>query len=658
MLNISTNTLNILQFKDVSISPYIEIKSTTGYVYRLSTDADIIASESEDVPAQGNDIVYPLIQKLPKVRQSIDITNTRTFSVTDLRISILDTEWDNFKFGDVLKDHPIYNQPLTYYLWPRTVDFNDKISIYEGFITNIRKQGNYLILTVKDNAGVSDKLIPRKRINQSELEFNKNHGKPIPFAYGACNAYAMLTDVDNQDMNCQCDTKDQYQNIKDGPINNDESTEVLKISSTEEGYYRIRKQVSAPGGGIGEIIVGNWCNVNVDQYENKPWGCVISGQSGSPFKFNTLFTSYRATSLGGGTFCDFVLGPSYETYDNVFNYQNYGIKYRPATIQGLDELNDTGSGYVYIENYDADNSTDENYNYGIVNSPSGQNDYRIGLNINFTQPTLSKALSNASMTDGIHASFDGNITAGFTNTEDENQMQNDTGKLISFRVQESELNTIDDEEDEGSATNNPVIHQAPVVYNASEDSGIGYSSNYDQLYGEWNTGMTRLVSRPIGGLYIDLKEQGNPSFQSSMWLSVSWVVIDYRFFFEDVREEQFFIETEGRLDTMDHKYTGGNVVTTAYTTSEGQVVLSKVRYANGNKKIPVQKAYNRSQGLNYMDKISRNAIDMTRKTTTRTSPGKHIKNKLTKKKIKYDLDILDSKTIIKPGSTVTKKGKY
>lgn len=156
------------------------------------------------------------------------------FTVSDLRISILDTEWDNFKFSDVILDHPIYNQEFEYFLWPRTVAFDDKISLYKGFVTNVRKQGDYVVLTIKDDAGVSDTMIPRKRINQTDLEFNINHGKPVPFAYGECNAYAMLTDMNGQDMNCQCDTKDQYQNIKDGPLLNDETTEVLK--------YHLRKK--------------------------------------------------------------------------------------------------------------------------------------------------------------------------------------------------------------------------------------------------------------------------------------------------------------------------------------------------------------------------------------------------------------------------------
>jgi len=650
MLDISPQTLNILQFKEIAIQPYIEIKSSTNYIYRLSTDSDIVSKTTYDIPQATNDFIYPLIQKLPKIRQSIDITDTRMFTVSDLRISILDTEWDNFKFSDVILDHPIYNQEFEYFLWPRTVSFDDKISLYKGFVTNIRKQGDYVVLTIKDDAGVSDTMIPRKRINQTDLEFNINHGKPVPFAYGECNAYAMLTDMNGQDMNCQCDTKDQYQNIKEGPELNDETTEVLKIASTEEGYYRIRRNVSAPGGGIGDIIVGNWCNTNVNQYENKPWGCVISGEQGSPFRFNTLFTSYRATSMGGGSFCDYVPGPSYVEFDNIYNNEQYKIRYRPASVQGMDELNDIGYGYVYIENYDADNSTDDTYSYGISNSGNAQ-DYRIGLNINLTQPTLTKALSKPSMVNGVFCSFSGAISAGFTNTGDETQQQLDRGKLIHFRVNADERY----DEDEEVVTQNPVIYSQQVTYNASSEDGIGYSSFQDPAFA---SGMTIPVQRPVEALYIDLKENTSFTFASSMWLAVSWVVADYRFFFEDVRNEDFFVETMGRLDTVDYKYTGGNEVRNAYKTNDGKFVFDVYRYGNGNKKIPVQVAYNRSAGLNAMQKFTRATKTPILKVKARTSPGKHIKNKLTKKVNYRKLDILDSKASKSIGSTLPKKDKY
>ena len=655
MLNISANTLNILQFKDIAVQPFITIQSTNDYTFNLSTDADLFSDETEDTPTQSNTVVYPLIQKLPSIRQNIDITKTRMFSVGDLKISVLDTKWDNFRFSEVIKDNPIYNQPLKYFLWPRTVSFADKILMYEGFVTNIRKQGNYIVLTVKDDAGVSDKMIPRKKVNQSEMEFNSNHGKPIPFAYGECNAYALLTDLDDQDMNCQCDTKDQYQNIKQGPENLDETTQVLKISSTEEGYYRIRDKVTTPSGSINDLIIGGWCSPQVKQYENKPWGCTINGKPGSPFRYNTLFSSYRATSLGGGSFSQFIPdnATNFKTYDGVFNDEGYGIKYRPASIQGLEELNNTDSGYVYMENYNAENSTGEFYNYGVSNQQaSGVNDYRIGLNINLTQPTLTKALSNRDMTAGIHVTFEGDISAGFTNTGDENQQQFDTGKLISFRVNKSE--TYDSGDD--VATINPISHQHEIIYNASSPDGIGYSSQEDSM---WGTGMTEVVQKPIEGLYIDIKETpGSPFFPSAMWLAVSYVIADYRFFFEDIRGENFFIETKGRVDTQDYKYTGGNQVMTAYSTEQGRTVMSIVRYVDGNKKIPVQVAYNRSRGINRLSKILPIAINMNKKRKTITSPGIDTKKRLTKKEYKGKLEILDNKSIIKTGSTNPKKAKY
>ena len=59
-----------------------------------------------------------------------------------------------------------------------------------------------------------------------------------------------------------------------------------------------------------------------------------------------------------------------------------------------------------------------------------------------------------------------------------------------------------------------------------------------------------------------------------------------------------------------------------------------------------------------MKKYTRFTANPILKTKTRTSPGKHIKNKLTKKVNYRKLDILDSKPSKGLGSTLPKKDKY
>ena len=57
MLDISPQTLNILQFKEIAIQPYIEIKSSTDYIYRLSTDSDIVSKTTFDIPQATNEFI-------------------------------------------------------------------------------------------------------------------------------------------------------------------------------------------------------------------------------------------------------------------------------------------------------------------------------------------------------------------------------------------------------------------------------------------------------------------------------------------------------------------------------------------------------------------------------------------------------------------------
>lgn len=146
MRKVSEHTLSLLQYKDIAISPYLRIESSSGYIYHLSTDNTIIPDENIETDIVN---VYGLIDDMPRVRESVDIVESKKFTITSLKVKVRDSSIESYKFGEMLREHPIQGQKAEYKLWPLNADIKDAIAIYEGRIRSVRKSKGYVTIESK-----------------------------------------------------------------------------------------------------------------------------------------------------------------------------------------------------------------------------------------------------------------------------------------------------------------------------------------------------------------------------------------------------------------------------------------------------------------------------------------------------------------------------
>lgn len=573
MIPISQEALSLLQYKDVQIRPIIEINSAKDYIFRFSTDSDIQplgASSStdfnEELALLGSQYapIYPLLTKLPKMRNSVDLVNKRKFKVSSMQVAVQNTQINNFVFADALKDYPIYNQECKYYMVigrdiPTDDQDTNKVLLYTGIVTNIKKTKNTMTLTIEDQSmRLANEKVPLRRVNQSQQELKLNNGKRIPFTYGERIAPALLTNVNGTDTRVQCDRLDQYQDIPAGPTNS-ESTEVLMVSA-ESTYNRINSHVNTDD----DLIIGNWCSAGFKQYTNTHYGVDIHGGTGSAWDHGTLYVSHTGTIIGFDLISpeSETNGANYITNDAV-TQEGYNIRWRPIDVFGFGQGPGNPNATNRIQTKDAELSTEADpgpytlYSHGS----NGQYDYRMGVTYTLTTPNLSNALADVEYNEdgdviggrckGMRVSPFGQVIAGWAVTGSTAIANGDTTKALRVFLSATE------ETDESSTLPYEIL-AAPMTYYTGSNNGYGQDL---MSVGNWQNGNASMITtETISTIHFVINGHHSQPYEAAHWMELASCGYKYQYFLQNPVEEAFYVHTKGRLDRSDLKYTGGNII--------------------------------------------------------------------------------------------------
>jgi len=577
---VSEHTLSLLQYKDIAISPYLRIESSSGYIYHLSTDNTIIPDENIETDIVN---VYGLIDDMPRVRESVDIVESKKFTITSLKVKVRDSSIESYKFGEMLREHPIQGQKAEYKLWPLNADIKDAIAIYEGRIRSVRKSKGYVTIEVENRVNVVSKIdVPQRLINQDDQTYQKYNGKPVPMAYGSTLAYALITNADGSDMKCQVDTDEQYQNIPyhiNGGIPDTGYSEVAEFhvaSGKDNLSHRIAPFVDSNAN-----IQNNFCAVNALQYVYTNYGVSLQGSALSPWHSNTLFVRYDAFPVSANTFCP--QGENSGAWgEGGLNENGQAIKYRPIYLDGLDSLYTPSGGYMYMESYEGHTGTAvDDVAYGVYYG-GVYNDYRIGLSVSLEQPKTSLIKVEEGVTQGMTAKVRGTMSAGWSHPGEpdnftfNNAEQGGQSKQVRIRLRNNENTDADDDIHLPQYFNDTL-----QFYAGAEHQGTGWTTNYSGF-----TNAEKLLDAPAGGIWIDVA--GTPNLNQvnrAMWLQIASIYMTYGFFIDDAIGQQYYLDTGGRLDNIDLKYTSGNETMQTYIGESGQLYTQITQHLSGGKKI-------------------------------------------------------------------------
>ena len=180
MINLPEKFANDIQGRETFIVPAIKILLTGS-----NNENDFLYVSTSKITIAGNHY-QALINKAPKITTSTGTPNTKSFKVSNLKLTLSDIKYKKNEYlSDIIMKGGVMNARVKYYLkTPSAKALEDCFLAFEGHIRNITHNSGQVVLDVEDGLeAIVGKSVPQRHADPRNLpDVHKN--KLIPIVYG------------------------------------------------------------------------------------------------------------------------------------------------------------------------------------------------------------------------------------------------------------------------------------------------------------------------------------------------------------------------------------------------------------------------------------------------------------------------------------------
>ena len=187
---------------DSYINPETGEESTTSIVideFGFSTN-NIELKESGSVSGVANPTIYckPLLMGLPKLKESIDVTNGR-YKISSVTLNLSNIEYNGSRISDLFTNNLLINENVSIHLKSQSCTTitasvrnvasslrkNDCAVVYVGKIRSVSHTNEKVTIKLEDLTEQKiHKELPSEMLSDSEDILEKFKNKPIPMVFG------------------------------------------------------------------------------------------------------------------------------------------------------------------------------------------------------------------------------------------------------------------------------------------------------------------------------------------------------------------------------------------------------------------------------------------------------------------------------------------
>ena len=160
-----------IQGKTTHLVPLVVINNST----YLSTNKLTLDNQHYD----------PLIKSLGNIKESIDVKDKK-FQISSVRMQLIDYNYNNEYLSDKLFSDEIMNKQIDVYYKSQSAEtLDDCLNVFSGYVKNIEQNIDFINIDIEDNSEQTlDKELPIEYVPKNTNIPDRYNNARIPFVYG------------------------------------------------------------------------------------------------------------------------------------------------------------------------------------------------------------------------------------------------------------------------------------------------------------------------------------------------------------------------------------------------------------------------------------------------------------------------------------------
>ena len=171
MIELPQRFQNDIQGKDTYLVPLVVINKS---IY-LSTGKVTLDNQYYD----------PLIKSLGNIKESIDVKDKK-FQISSVRMQLIDYNYNNEYLSDKLFSDEIMNKQIDVYYKSQSAEtLDDCLNVFSGYVKSIEQNIDFINIDIEDNSEQTlDKELPIEYVPKNTNIPDRYNNARIPFVYG------------------------------------------------------------------------------------------------------------------------------------------------------------------------------------------------------------------------------------------------------------------------------------------------------------------------------------------------------------------------------------------------------------------------------------------------------------------------------------------